>query len=153
MTAEQAGSDEFVEITPTLIRIVETAIGAALAYQDAVGGKRKLGITGEVGEVLVCHALGLRMMLGDRSAGYDAIDSKGRTVQIKTRRSEGHGLPRDVGRVSTFSVHPFDYALLAILDYEYKLREVWKADYTLLLPVIEDQTRRNPSLAAFKKVA
>lgn len=150
---EQSRLEQWMVVTRELVGIVEKAVDAAVSYQKAVGGKRKLGITGEVGEVLVCKALGLRLMREDRSAGFDALDAEGKRVQIKTRRSESKGLPRDVGRVGTFSKHEFDYAVLAILDYEYKLCEVWRADYKDITPVIERQRRRNPRLSAFKKVA
>jgi len=144
--------DECFEITPELVAIVKKAVDVAIEYQKAVGGKRKLGITGEVGEVLVCRQRNLRMMRGDRSEGYDAIDSGGQKVQIKTRRSEVEGLPNDVGTLSAFSKHEFDYALMAILDHGYRLCEIWRADYEDLAPVIESKTRRNPTLRAFKKV-
>lgn len=139
-------------VTQDLVENIQKAIDAAIAHQKAVGGKRKLGITGEVGEVLVCKTLGLRLMREDRSEGFDALDAEGKRVQIKTRRSESEGLPRDVGRISTFSRHEFDYALLAILDHDYKLCEIWKAKYEDILPIIEKQKRRNPTLAAYKKV-
>ena len=70
-----------------------------------------------------------------------------------TRRSESEGLPRDAGRVSSFSQHEFDYVLLGILDHQYRLREVWKVDYDDIQPVIQKQKRRNPNLSLFKKVA
>jgi len=142
-----------VPVSDEMVRSVRRAVRAALAYEKATGGRRKMGITGEVGEVLACHALGLRIAVSPRNQGYDAVDRGGRHVQIKTRRSESPGLPRDVGRIGTFSAHPFHYALLVILDHEYRLVEIWRASYRDIWPVIETQKRRNPNLAAFKKRA
>jgi len=140
-------------ITDELLRQLNKAIHAALAYEKETGDCRKLGITGEVGEVLTCYQLGLKLVCDPRASGYDAINKQGKKVQIKTRRSEGKGLPRDVGRLSSFSKHEFDYALLVLLDHSYKVCEIWRADYRELKPIIERQKRRNPNLAYFKRVA
>ena len=124
----------------------------ALAYEKSACGKRKMGITAEVGEVLACHTLGLGLSLDSRSKGFDAIDEDGMTVQIKTRRNESEGLPRTVSRIGRFSKHPFDYALLVILDHEYELHEIWRAEYSAIWPAIEKQKKRNPNLATFKRL-
>ena len=79
------------------------------------------------------------------------MDKDGKRVQIKTRRSETDGLPRDTGRTGIFSKHEFDYALLALLDNKYELREIWRADYNKLKPIIEKQKRRQPNLSSFKR--
>jgi len=143
---------ETITVDDGLIDKLSSAIRAALAYEKATHGKRKLGITGEVGELLVCRQLGLKLVWGNRSEGFDAVDKDGLRVQIKTRRSESEGLPRGAGRISRFSKHKFDYALLAILDHKYKLCEIWRADYNKLKPIIERQKRRNPNLSYFKRV-
>lgn len=143
----------WIVVDDVLVQKVKLAIEAALAYEVATSGKRKLGITGEVGEILVCHQMGLRLMLDPRSVGYDALDSREKRVEIKTRRSESDGLPRDAGRVSTFSKHKFDYALLGLLDHQYRLCEIWQADCDNLRPIIDKQKRRNPNLSSFKRVA
>lgn len=144
---------KWITIDSKIVSTIKSAINAALAYENKTKGTRKLGITGEVGEALVCNKLGLRLMLDTRSEGFDALDSDGKRVEIKSRRSESIGLPRDAGRTSKFSEHPFDYALLGLLNQNYELCEVWRAEYNRLLPVIEKQKRKNPSLASFKSVA
>lgn len=142
---------KIIKIDNKLINIIKSAISVALEYEAATNGKRKLGITGEVGEVLVCHRLGLRLVLDSRSQGFDAVDKGGSQVQIKTRRSESEGLPSDAGRTSRFSEHPFNYALLALLDHKYELCEIWRVDYNKLKPIIEKQNRRSPHLSYFKR--
>ena len=141
-----------IKVDNKLLSKLRAAITVALLYEDRTNGKRKLGITGEVGEILVCHQLGLRLVLDPRSEGFDAIDKYGFHVQIKTRRSESDGLPSNAGRTSRFSEHPFNYALLALLDHNYQLCEVWRANYKKLKPVIAKQKRRDPSLSSFKRV-
>ena len=150
---ESSNVKEWIVVDNNLVEKVKLAIEAALAYEVVTGGKRKLGITGEVGEILVCHQMGLHLMLDPRSEGYDALNSRGERVQIKTRRSESDGLPRDAGRVSSFSEHEFDYALLGLLDRQYRLCEIWQADYDNIRPIIDKQKRRNPNLSLFKRVA
>lgn len=149
---EESHGTETIEVDDEMLTLARAAVAAALNYEAATNGKRKLGITGEVGEILACRALGLRLALDPRCIGYDALDGKLR-VQIKTRRSESPGLPKDAGRVSKFSDHEFDYALLVILTHDYTLCEIWQADYSDCRPIIEKAKRRNPSLAAFKRVA
>ena len=141
-----------ITVNEKLINKVKLAVKAGLSYEKATDGKRKLGITGEVGELLACKQLGLKLVLDTRSEGFDAIDKRGLRVEIKSRRSESEGLPRDAGRTSSFSKHKFDYALLVLLDKKYRLREIWRADYKKLRPIIEKQKHRNPNLASFKRV-
>lgn len=140
-------------ITDSILSATQTVIDAALKYEAATGGNRKVGITGEVGEVLACRALGLRLATDPRSEGPDAVDTEGKRVQIKTRRSESEGLPRNAGRLGTFSRHAFDYALLVLLDHNYELAEIWRAEYAELKALVDGQKRRNPNLASFKRIA
>jgi len=113
-----------ITVNEKLINKVKLAVKAGLSYEKATDGRRKLGITGEVGELLACKQLGLKLVLDARSEGFDAIDKRGLRVEIKSRRSESEGLPRDAGRTSSFSKHKFDYALLVLLDKKYRLREI-----------------------------
>lgn len=143
-----------ISINKKIVDRIKSAIDAALLYENITNGKRKLGITGEVGEILVCHKFGLKLVSDFRSEGYDAIDKTGKHVQIKTRRSESEGLPRPIGRVSRFSNHKFDYTLLAIMDRKYSLCQVWRISYSKLKPIIaKEQTERSgPRLASLMKV-
>jgi len=142
-----------VPITEEILSRMKKVIKASLAYENAVGGIRKAGITAEVGEILACYHLNLRLCADPKAKGFDAIDRRGQQVQIKTRRSETEGLPSDLGRLSSFSKHPFDYVILVLLDHNYHLAEMWRAEYSDVLPLIEKHKRRNPNLSSFKKVA
>jgi len=144
---------ETIEINGDLIAIINKAIKSAIEYGVLTKETRKLGITGEVGEVLICKQLGLQLMANYRSEGYDAIDKNKRRVQIKTRRGESGEKPKESGRLGKFSEHEFDYALLGILNSKYQLVEIWKVDYPILEPLVSRQKRRNPSLSSFKRVA
>ncbi len=149
---EQHIQNEYIIIDDKIIEKTKVAIDNALDYETLFHGKRKLGITGEVGEILVCYHLKLRLVMDSRSKGFDAIDKDDLRVQIKTRRSESKGLPKDAGRTGRFSKHRFDYALLGLLDHNYQLCEVWSADYDKLMLIINKQKRQDLSLSSFKRV-
>ncbi len=142
---------ETARVDNGLLGKIRQAVDAALSYEEATKGTRKLGITGEVGELLACHQLGLDLVIDSRSAGFDAIDRDGLCVEIKTRRSEADGLPNDAGRTSRFSEHEFDYAILVLLNRQYEISEIWRAEYSDLKPIIDAQKRRNPNLSSFKR--
>lgn len=139
-----------MSLSQEMLTTVRKVIEAELIYEDQTGCGRKFGITGEVGEILVCHVLRLKLVRDPRSEGFDAVDALNLRIQIKTRRGEDTELPKDTGRLSRFSNHPFDYALMGILDRQYELVEVWKADSSALQPVIEKHKRRNPTIHQFK---
>lgn len=135
-----------IRITKEIKDIITRAISATVDYEARSG--RRLGITGEVGEVLVCDRLGLRLLADPIAAGFDAVDKGGKRYQIKARRAD-----HNRGRLSRFSEHEFDYAILAVLDQNYEIAEMWQVDYETLIPIVENEKRRNPSIAAFKSVA
>lgn len=141
-----------IAVSDAVMDAVASVVTAELVYQRATNCGRKFGITGEVGEILVCRALDLRMVENPRSEGFDAVDSEGRCVQIKTRRGESGDAPKDGGRLSKFSAHECDYALLGILNNEYKLVAVWKADFAKLKPIILKHKRANPTIRQFKSI-
>ncbi len=141
-----------IAVSDAVMDAVASVVKAELVYQRATNCGRKFGITGEVGEILVCRALDLQLVENPRSEGFDAVDAKGRCVQIKTRRGESGDLPKDGGRLSKFSAHECDYALLGILNSEYKLVAVWKADFATLRPIILKHKRANPTIHQFKSI-
>ena len=142
-----------IPITEEILSRMKKVIKASLAYEDAVGVIRKTGITAEVGEILASYHLNLRLCADPKAEGFDAIDRRGRQVQIKTRRSETEGLPSDLGRLSSFSKHHFDYVVLVMLNPDYSLAEMWRVEYRDILQlIVEKHKRSNPNLSSFKKV-
>jgi len=136
-------------ITLQIKKVVASAIRVAISYEKLTN--RKLGITGEVGEVLVCShkklkEKGLKLSSNPILAGYDAIDKNGKQYQIKAKQS-------DRGSLSRFSNHKFDVVIVAVFDTNYKIKELWRASYKKLEPLIAGHKRRNPSLPEFKRVA
>jgi len=142
-----------LNIDDKMIDLVYKAIDIAVKYEAASQGIRKMPITGEIGEVLICKQLGLNLIADFLSAGFDALDNNGLKVQIKTRRESQEEPKGNHVRIGRFSEHYYDYALLGILDKQYRLREVWRAEYADLKPIIDNEKRRNPNMSAFKRVA
>ncbi|MBI2024953.1 MAG: hypothetical protein HYT03_02630 [Candidatus Harrisonbacteria bacterium] len=135
-----------VRITLKIFKIVKQAISAALEYEKLSG--RNLGITGEVGELLVCKKLGLKLMADPRTAGYDAKDGRGKTYQIKARRANNNK-----GRISTFSKHQFHYAVLVTLDEKYRVIGLWRTTHNQLAQILLKRKRRDPSIREFKRIS
>jgi len=146
-------NEQSIEITQSHIDLLSPVIESAIRYEEIMDHKRKLGITGEIGEVKACFKYGLKLILDSQSAGYDAIDADGKHVQIKARRSELGKKLTNPTRLSSFSEHPFDYCLVLLLDNNYEIYEIWKAESGVLQPVIKKYRRKNPPLGSFKKVA
>ena len=151
-TAMTPNTIKTIAVSDAVMDAVASVVKAELVYQRATNCGRKFGVTGEVGEILVCRALDLRLVENPRSEGFDAVDAKGHCVQIKTRRGESGDVPKDGGRLSKFSAHECDYALLGILNIEYKLVAVWKADFAKLKPIILKHKRANPTIRQFKSI-
>src|SRR3989338_4701641 len=108
-----------IKITPAIWQTVRKVVSVALKYEKLTG--RNLGITGEVGELLVCQKLKLKLSADPLTAGYDAVDKNRKRYQIKTRRAHN-----DRGRISSFSKHGFDYAVLITLGKNYKISGLWQ---------------------------
>ena len=126
-------------------QILERARSAAVDYYTLTG--KPLGITGEYGEYIAACRLDL-VLAKARTAGYDATDSTGRRIQIKTRR-----IPRDnklVGQVGSIRVdHEWDEVMLVIVDELFELRWIFEADR----PAIEQALSAPGSIARNKRGA
>lgn len=134
-----------IRITPSILRAVKRGISAALEYEKKLTG-RKLGITGEIGEVLTCHdqklkKFKLELLENPLSAGYDAVDKNKKSYQIKTIRKV-NWKRRRVGEVGTFSKHKFDYALLSLLNEGYEIKEIYRAGFKKLSPILRRKNYR-----------
>lgn len=140
-------------IDDKMMDLVYKAIEIAVKYEEVSRGTRKMPITGEIGEILICKQLGLNLIADFQFAGIDAVDKSGLKVQIKTRREDQDKQKGNQFRIGRFSEHYFDYALVGILDKKYRLREVWRAEYADLKPIIDNDKKRNPNMSSFKRVA
>jgi len=144
---------ETIRVTPEIRDVVRRVVTLALEFEDLTG--RKLGVSANVGEVVVAKELGLRLVRSDIEQGYDAIDKSGRKVQIKVRRSEagrGREIPTGRSRTSRFSEHPYHYALLATLTRDYRLHEIYKANRSSIEAALKGRKRRTLSIGKFRSI-
>jgi len=138
----------------TLDGTIEAAKAAARRYRELTG--KPLGITGEVGEVLAARLLGLELA-DARQAGYDAVGSDGRRVQIKSRCV----LPKAKPGLRLGSIrldHEWDTVALILMDQDFEPLEVYEAVRSavkreLLRPGSESRNERGAlSVSKFKAI-
>lgn len=107
-----------------LQEILAAAKDVAVRFKNLTG--KPLGITGEIAEFSAAKLLGLELAEA-RQAGYDAVDSSGRKIQIKGRcLPEKPGPGQRLG--STRLDHEWDSVLLVLLDQSFEVIEMWEAD-------------------------
>ena len=81
------------------------------------------------------------------------IDKNRKKVQIKAKSSNTKDFPTDRARIGVIR-HECDYVLMIILARDYSIKEVWKASYKKLKPLlIAKQKKSGISIGSFKKVA
>ena len=129
-------------------QLIEHIILLAREYRQRFG--KSLGITSEVGEYKVSQLLKLERAPGNINEGFDAIDPKGKRVQIKARICH-----RSQERTGVFKNYSFDYALLVLLSDDYEVTEIYKAKCEDIRNQITAQHYKRPSLSIgkFKKSA
>lgn len=132
---------------------IEVLTRLARAYRNVFG--RTLPLTEELGELHACARLGLdRARKGMK--GYDAVDSDNRRVQIKARApAPPNKVIPPTGRIGKFVSWDFDYAVLVIMDSEYDVQEMWRAEPHDLEPLqaVLKNPRQGLALSTYKSVA
>ena len=109
-----------------LREVVDQARKLAVRYYALTG--RPLGITGEVGEYEACRLLALKIAPA-RECGYDALDARGRRIQIKAR-SVPTGR-KAIGSQMLGSIDlagPWDAVVLVLLDGRLQPTAVYEAE-------------------------
>lgn len=151
-----------VEITEDILSLVKNEIiPSARRYSKLRNWKRKLSITGDIGEILVCEKQILKIAIKNNQKIWDAIDQENKFVQIKTRQKSRDGkLPKRVPKISkVLKDVKYDYVLLAILDEDYNLEFIYRVDREKLegeldkLQQGEKKFNRNPTVDFFIKIA
>jgi len=136
----------------TLAGTIEAAKAVAKRYREFTG--KPLGITGEVGEVLAARLLGLKLA-DARQAGYDAVGSDDRLVQIKSRCILPKAKPGQ--RLGSIRLnHEWDTVVLILMDQDFEPLEVYEAvrsavERELLRPGSKSRNKRGAlSIGKFK---
>nr|WP_240347108.1 hypothetical protein [Pectobacterium brasiliense] len=126
----------------------------AAKYKKLTG--KPLGITGEVAEFYAAKLLGLKLMEA-RSAGYDAIGSDARKIQIKGRSLANSSKPGQ--RVGAIRLeHEWDSVILVLMDDVFSVKEMWEAyrpevTSALLAPGSKSRNERGSlSISKFKQI-
>ncbi|GKW36712.1 hypothetical protein KP17_19195 [Pectobacterium parvum] len=134
--------------------LLVAAIDLAAKYKKLTG--KPLGITGEVAEFYAAKLLGLKLMEA-RSAGYDAIGSDARKIQIKGRSLADSSKPGQ--RVGAIRLeHEWDSVILVLMDDVFTVKEMWEAyrpevTYALLAPGSKSRNERGSlSISKFKQI-
>lgn len=139
----------------TLDGTIQAARIVARRYRELTG--KPLGITGEVGEVLGARLLGLELA-DARQAGYDAVGSDGRRVQIKARCVLPNAKPGQ--RVGSIRLHhEWDTVALILMNQDFEPLEVFEAarhlvERELLRPGSKARNERGAlAVSKFKAIA
>lgn len=134
--------------------VLEAAKDVAIRFKKLTG--KPLGITGEIAEFNAAELLGLRLAEA-RQAGYDAIDSAGRKVQIKGRcLPEKPGAGQRLGSIRLD--HEWDCVLLVLMDEMFDVVEMWEAqrsavEEALLAPGSKARNERGAlAVSKFKQI-
>ncbi len=138
-----------------LEKILQGAKRAAIAYQELTG--KPLGITGEIAECHAAKLLGLQLAVV-RTPGYDAIDGKGRRIQIKARRVAANrkGKTQRVGSVKLD--YAWDVAMLVLLDDRFEAFAIYEAKRRAIAAALKKpgsnarNVRGALSVSAFKSI-
>lgn len=129
-------------------QLIENIISLAVMYRQRFG--KSLGITSEIGEYKASKLLRLNRAQGNINQGFDATDSEGKKVQIKSRVYS-----RSQERTGLFNNFAFDYAVLVLMSDKYDIAEIWKASCQTIKEEIDRQQYKRPSLSIgkFKSIA
>jgi hypothetical protein len=105
----------------------------AVEYEQVVG--RPLGVTGELAELEAARILGLTP-LEVRHPGADAVDARGKRIQIKGRKLKD-GKQGMTGMLKATAA--CDAVVLVLFDDEFRATQIWQADYRTI-----DRALRRP---------
>jgi len=140
------GSGE-LEKTREIEQIIDDMILLALRYEKSTNG-RKIGITGEVGEVKTCKLLSLKLA-PFMEKGYDGIAPDNTRYQIKTRRKME---PPESGKVPAFKNEDFEIAVLTMLNEEYMVDSISMLPKNELLQFLSGDLTKPITIGNFQKL-
>lgn len=105
-------------------QILVAAKELAFRYKKLTG--KPLGITGEIAEFSAAKLLGLELA-DARQAGYDALDTNKKKIQIKGRCLPAK--PRPGQRPGSIRLdHEWDSVLLVLMSESFEVIEMWQSN-------------------------
>lgn len=66
-------------------------------------------------------------------SGYDAVDPKGKKIQIKSRRWNDKRQSRHLGIIRNLNEHKFDYLIAIFFDNEFNVKEAYKMNHNTVV--------------------
>lgn len=127
----------------------------AARYRRLTG--KPLGITGEVAEFSAAKILNLKLAEA-RTAGYDAVGTDKRKIQIKGRCLPPNAKPGQ--RLGSIKLeHEWDTVLLVLMDENLEVTEMWEAqrpeiELALKAPGSKSRNERGAlSVSKFKQIS
>lgn len=129
-------------------QLIDNIISLAIGYRQRFG--KSLGVTSEIGEYKASKLLMLDRAQGNINKGFDAVDSEGKKVQIKSRICS-----RNKGRTGVFKNYDFDYAVLVLMSEKYEIICIYKLGKQEIKEEIERQhyTKNSLPINKFIKIA
>ena len=129
-------------------QLIDNIISLAIRYRQRFG--KSLGITSEIGEYKASKLLKLDRAQGNINKGFDAVDSEGKKVQIKSRICS-----RNKGRTGIFNNYDFDYAVLVLMSENYEVTDIYKLGKQEIKEEIDRQhyTKSSLSINKFTDIA
>ena len=104
-------------------------------------GEEGRTLTQLIGELSACKLLGLKWK---PSTGYDALGSKGKRFQIKTRKSWSTEEVNPKGRVGRFGKkdrYDFDQGILVELGKGFEVTQIWQASREAIMDLEAKKTK------------
>lgn len=147
---------ETVKVSNSFYNKIRDLKNSSLQYEELFSFERQVGITNEIGEVLLCFLFDLELIKNNRNAGFDAYDPiKRKRVEIKSLRKKPHdeNAKIEMQRTSKFSYHEFDYCYFIFFNKQYQPVRLFKAEFVVLKPFIEKGKKRSMTVREIKNVA
>lgn len=114
-------------LTPNQIKLLDLLRKVAMKM-----GEDGRELTGIIGELSACK---IRKMKWNPGTGYDAIDKKGKRVEIKTRRdSKGEDVDPNgtIGKYGKKGKYQFNYGLYLELGKDFEINSMYEVSITTL---------------------
>ena len=128
-----------IKVNKLMLSKLKEAAKISVEFEKLTG--KQLNITSIVGEILTCEKLGLDLVKDDINQGFDAYDTYGKKVQIKTRRYKGVNSAMTGPLLDKNFKIPFDYAVLTLLNPDYS----YNGHFILEASAIKKHFNRTPN--------
>lgn len=85
----------------------------------------------DYGEYVVAKKLKLELEKNSQK-GYDAVDSKKKTYQVKARRQTERNNSSQLGVIRNIDKKPFDFLVAVIFNSDFSIKAMWKFPISMI---------------------